>query len=379
MSRVRTLERGRIADGALLAFVVALAALGGPSCARRAAEPAPWKVVEVPTDADFVGAWFSDSLNGWLTGGGWAIDGGIVGRTRDGGRSWRFQSGIVDGGSGFGIGSVQFRDSLHGCAVAGHGIVLLTEDGGESWRTARHASTRRAPLTDVHFIDGWNGWALGAGLVRTEDGGETWNLVLRSESENGYFSGNAIHFVDEARGWLVGHAGSVMTTRDGGRSWSPVSLPLWPDERPTLWDVTFVGDARGWIVGEQGAIFHTRDGGAVWTRQENGVPAVRTIPKGERRRREIVPELETEPDRLALSAVQFADTSRGWAVGYYADVAESVVLGTTDGGATWQAEHVQRGELLRSLYVLDAGHAWTSGDRARAAPQVVLRYAPREP
>jgi hypothetical protein len=64
------------------------------SCARRA-EPPLWRRKEVPIDADFVGAWFSDSLSGWITGSGWAIDGGIVGRTRDGGRSWRFQSGIV--------------------------------------------------------------------------------------------------------------------------------------------------------------------------------------------------------------------------------------------------------------------------------------------
>jgi photosystem II stability/assembly factor-like uncharacterized protein len=103
---------------------------------------------------------------------------------------------------------------------------------------------------------------------------------------------------------------------------------------------------------------------------------VRPIPKGEPRRHEIVPELEVEPERLALFRVCFADAKRGWAVGYYSDVAESVVLGTHDGGATWGVEHVQRGELLRALFVLDANHAWAAGDRARTAPQVVLRFAP---
>jgi photosystem II stability/assembly factor-like uncharacterized protein len=86
-----------------------------------------------------------------------------------------------------------------------------------------------------------------------------------------------------------------------------------------------------------------------------------------------LPELEVEPDRLALYAVQFADAERGWAVGYYADVAESVVLGTHDGGANWQIEHVQSGELLRALCVLDRDHAWAAGDRARTQAQVVLR------
>ena len=53
--------------------------------------------------------------------------------------------------------------------------------------------------------------------------------------------------------------------------------------------------------------------------------------------------------------------------------AESVVLATSDGGATWRVERVVPGELLRSLFLLDAQHAWAAGDRARTTPQVVLR------
>jgi photosystem II stability/assembly factor-like uncharacterized protein len=78
---------------------------------------------------------------------------------------------------------------------------------------------------------------------------------------------------------------------------------------------------------------------------------------------------------LTLSAVRFADSQRGQAVGYYSDVAESVVLGTRDGGASWHVERVQPGERLRSLAVVDSSHAWAAGDRARTTPQVVLRYA----
>src|SRR5262249_6402670 len=155
-------------------------------------------------------------------------------------------------------------------------------------------------------------------------------------------------------------------TDDGGEDWSSVALPFRVGERPTLWDITFTDAAHGWVVGERGNIFHTSDGGTTWILQESGVPVVRVIPKGEPPRpREIVPELETDPDRLALTAVQFADSASGWAVGYYADVAESVVLRTENGGASWETEHVEPGELLRSLFVLDREHAWAAGDRAR--------------
>jgi len=335
----------------------------------------------VPTDADFAGVWFSDSLNGWITGGGWAIDGGIVGRTRDGGRSWRFQTGVVDGGGrGFGLGHVQFRDSLRGCVVGGGGSVWLTDDGGERWRPARTSGGTTPALFGLQFVGGNDAWAVGPGAIeRSDDSGESWRILARSTAENGYLTGTALHFLDASRGWLIDHSAGLMRTEDRGESWTRVELPFPPGDRPTLRDVTFVGADKGWVVGERGAIFHTEDGGRTWTRQEKGVPVVRALAKGETRHRDVVPELETEPDRLALFAVRFVDAERGWAVGYYADVAESVVIGTADGGATWRVERVQPGELLRALFVLDAGHAWAAGDRARTAPQVVLRYAPGGP
>jgi photosystem II stability/assembly factor-like uncharacterized protein len=366
-------DRRRVTGIALWAFVAGVGAMGLAACARRPVEL--WEAVPVATDAVFDGLWFTDDRNGWMTGGSYMIEGGIVGRTRDGGRTWQFRSGVLGGTDAGGLGGVQFLDSLRGCAVGSGGVVVVTADGGESWRPVRHGRSPGDGLSDVQFLDDRNGWACGtASVVRTDDGGETWRPLVYGNDENGYLSANAIHFVDGSRGWLVGHSGTLARTEDGGLHWSRVPLPLQAGERPTLWDITFVGPNDGWAVGERGRIFHTSDAGATWTLQENGVPAVRVIPKGEPPRpREPLPELETEPDRLCVSAVRFLDAKRGWAVGYYADVAESVILGTEDGGVTWRVERVQPGELLRALFVLDPTHAWAAGDRARTAGQVVLR------
>ena len=348
------------------------------SCARRAPH---WEAVEIPTDADFTGASFVDSLNGWITGGGWDIDGGIVGRTRDGGRRWSFTTGVMPaGGRSFGLGRVVFRDSLHGCVPASYGNVLLTDDGGASWRPARTSGVPSVGLFDLQFVDASNAWTVGPGAVaRSDDGGETWRRVARSEADNGYLTGFAVHFLDERRGWLASDVGRLMHTEDGGRNWVAVPLPLDKDEHPTLRDVTFLDERRGWVVGDDGVIFHTADGGATWVRQAHGVPVVRTLEKGEKPHHDVVPELDTPPEKLALHAVAFADANRGWAVGCWSDVAQSVVLGTRDGGATWTVEHLQRGELLRALCVLDSTHVWAAGDRARTAPQVVLRYTSGRP
>ena len=49
-----------------------------------------WQIQEIPTDAEFQDICFIDDQNGWMVGGGPFVEGGIVGRTRDGGESWRF-------------------------------------------------------------------------------------------------------------------------------------------------------------------------------------------------------------------------------------------------------------------------------------------------
>jgi len=353
------------------------------ACASKPPQQA-WQAVEIPTDADFDGVWFADSLHGWLTGGGYMIDGGIVGRTSDGGHTWRFESGVAPGhGTEFRMSRVQFQDTLRGWAVGrGPGdVILVTNDGGKSWRPVHEELPPGGGLSDVQFLDDRTGWAIGpAHILRTDDGGETWRLLVRSTTENGYLSGNAIHFVDRQRGWLVGHSGVVMRSDDGGLTWASVSVPLRAEEHPTLWDVTFVDPSHGWIAGERGTILHTEDGGATWVKQEQGVPIVRPVRKGDPPRpREIVPELEVEPDRLALSTLRFSDARHGWAAGYYADVVESVVLRTDDGGATWRVERIQPGTLLRALFVLDCEHAWAVGNRARTTPQVVLSYSGESP
>jgi photosystem II stability/assembly factor-like uncharacterized protein len=359
--------------------VATLAALLAVLGCAPAKPPEHWQAVEVPTDADFTGIWFADEMNGWLVGSGWSIDGGILGRTRDGGRTWGFESGIVPGGErGSGLGRIQFRDTLSGWATAADGQVMLTVDGGETWRPVHLPGVRGGYLHAMQFIDGREGWVAGTQIAHTEDGGESWHTLFRSESENGYVTANAICFLDDAHGWLVGQAGTIMRTDDGGGDWTRVQLPLHSGEHPTFWDVTFVGGDMGWVVGEHGFIFHTKDRGATWERQERGVPVVRPLPKGEAPRRDVLPGLETEPDRLTLAAIRFADAEHGWAVGYYADVAESVVLRTHDGGSTWSTEQTRQGELLRSLFVLDRDHAWAAGDRARTQPQVVLSYSPRK-
>jgi photosystem II stability/assembly factor-like uncharacterized protein len=370
------MSRSRIA--ASVSVPMLLATLLVAACSRLGPHP-EWKSASTSTDAEFNGIWFTDSLNGWVTGGGRLVDGGLVGRTRDGGRTWQFRSGILQtNGTPFTLHRVQFADTLHGCVVADGGLVLLTDDGGITWREVDRGRDGGDLLFDLQILHGRRGWAAGpTRLVTTPDGGQNWGALLDNTSGDNGLAPNAVHFVDEQHGWLACRGGQLMHSDDGGQTWLPVSLPLHSGSPPTFWDITFSDSLTGWVVGEQGAIFHTGDGGATWVKQQNGVPIVRVIPRGaEQRAKEAVPEPETTPEQLTLTAVRFANARQGWAIGYYPDVGESVVLATGDGGETWRTDRVEAGQYLRALFVLDARHAWTAGQRARTAQQVVLRYGP---
>jgi photosystem II stability/assembly factor-like uncharacterized protein len=72
---------------------------------------------------------------------------------------------------------------------------------------------------------------------------------------------NRVWFLDERRGWAVGHDGAILHTQDGGQSWV---LQRWaPDDRE-LNDVRFTDADNGIAIGGYGTLLETSDGGESW-------------------------------------------------------------------------------------------------------------------
>jgi len=124
----------------------------------------------------------------------------------------------------------------------------------------------------------------------------------------------AIEMFDDRRGLAVIGYG-VQRTDDGGRTWTE------PDPSAGVGggNIAF-GDAdRAWVAGYSGVMLRTDDGGLTWRRQQTG----------------------TEAHFNGIAAVS---ATEAWATAYgtgFSDVApferqDSVLLHTTDGGATWQ-------------------------------------------
>ena len=262
---------------------------------------------------------FADARHGWVVGNksGPDID-NILLATTDGGLTWKRQP-------------CRTTDALNGISCTGShvwavgaafdppcGVILVTSDGAAGWR---QQYTTHGDLCGIAFADARHGWAVGDGvIVATTDGGRTW----RHEGPVRGCSLVSVACVGARCAWAVGTSAAnrdvILATTDGGTSWQVQHTGGGPDSQGDVGyhSVAFAGALHGWVVGPGGTILATTDGGRTWQRQRSDT-------------------------RVGLYGVAFADARDGLVVGYKWEgndpmagkVDGSVVLRTTDGGATW--------------------------------------------
>ncbi|MCU0976329.1 MAG: YCF48-related protein [Steroidobacteraceae bacterium] len=97
-------------------------------------------------------------------------------------------------------------------------------------------------------------------VLYSDDEGRTWTQVQVPASANL----TAVYFLDETRGWAVGHDEVILRTTDGGKTWARTHFD--PEAKQPLLDVWFGDPDRGLAVGAYGVIYESRDGGTSWER-----------------------------------------------------------------------------------------------------------------
>ncbi len=261
---------------------------------------------------------FADGETGWVATIG--VDGSrsTILATSDGGRTWSEQAR----GLRFRLYDIACVDRRCCWAVGGtgfgQGVILATTDGGLSWQRQWSGDDE---INAVTFADTRHGWAVGDGVVlATSDGGATWR---RPELEDDALLYD-VACADSENVWACGEGrrtgGVILHSGDGGATWRT----QYSADSGSLDCLAFIDDKEGWVAGTRESacqVLHTSDGGRTYRSQETGVAAV---PYG----------------------VAFADSQHGMLVGnVYADreltVAHrgSVILATSDGGATWERKH----------------------------------------
>jgi photosystem II stability/assembly factor-like uncharacterized protein len=159
----------------------------------------------------------------------------------------------------------------------------------------------------------------------------------------------------------AGERGHILYSDDNGGSWVQAKVPT----RQMLTAVHFIDERRGWSVGHDGLVLVSDDGGANWRIQRDGIAAQAQANLSARERAhqkirsleaaaataegeqatELALQLEDanmdlEDADLALQEavftsplmdVWFQDKEHGWAVGAF-----GTLLATEDGGSTWR-------------------------------------------
>ena len=171
---------------------------------------------------------------------------------------------------------------------------------------------------------------------------------------------NAVYFADSKRGWAAGDGGMVIYTEDGGQTWRRQNIGT----NESVSDIFFRDKEDGYLLaGNQ--IFVTEDGGRSWRLSARFLAATFG---------------GAAPD---LYSVRFTSKKRGWVVGSLSrgdSVVDSLVLRTTDGGASWNRQRVpvqdelihldfdgdKRGWMVgsagRILHTRDGGETWALQD-----------------
>ncbi|HHJ1300001.1 YCF48-related protein [Pseudomonas sp. P1B16] len=148
--------------------------------------------------------------------------------------------------------------------VGDRGHILFSDDQGKTWTQAR-VPTRQL-LTAVFFLDDKRGWAVGhdAQILASTDGGATWSKQFEDLTREAPLLD--VTFLDAQHGFAVGAYGALLETRDGGQHWQDVAERLDNPDQFHLNGIAVIKGAGLFIVGEQGSMFRSSDNGQAWAK-----------------------------------------------------------------------------------------------------------------
>lgn len=260
-------------------------------------------------------------------------------------------------------------DKIKPAADGRIGFVVSTSDGGQNWteRELHQEGVELNSLNAIHFVNDTVGWVVGVDsgfsgvLFKTIDGGASWTMTRLEQKQ----IPTSIYFADEMTGWMAGVSPAVEEGAEGGEpdpegaDYTGPSAILSTSDGGQTWrvqkqlpvsiqELCFIDRQRGWACGTGGAIYHTADGGLSWFTQKTDLePGDGPI------------NLHGEGMKeYTIHGVHFVDALNGSAAASSEMTKGGRLLMTNDGGKTWQKRWVNDGMGMMDSFSLDANRTW---------------------
>jgi photosystem II stability/assembly factor-like uncharacterized protein len=177
----------------------------------------------------------------------------------------------------------------------------------------------------------------------------------------------SVTFVDATHGWAVGasYEGSnvtpvILATSDGGVTWNGQDAGGAGGTNALLDSVNFVDRDHGWALGE------------TWWGPSSYPSTPLLLATTDGGVTWDAQDLGNSSSDALLRSVTFIDANHGWVVGY-----QGVILATSDGGASWIVQDPGSAGVeadLASACFVDRDHGWvvgTAGPRANQSPVIL--------
>jgi photosystem II stability/assembly factor-like uncharacterized protein len=269
------------------------------------------------------------------------------------------------------LATSSFGHTFHGAALAPDGqngwvvasdttVILHTSNGGANW--TRQTIPDMRLLFDVFFLNGQKGWILAdqGFIFYTSNGGNTW---IRQ------FAGIAkrvgrIFFFDDTCGWaackeVIGRTVRGNDTVWHWETWQQICPPCPPFSSESTWfnGISFLNILKGWVcagrfpeyvesIPGQGDSWFTKGQGYIAVSNDSGLTW----------------QLQKRDTTNDFFDIRFLDTLNGYIVGGNDRTLSAVVLGTSNGGNTWQTVTIPaQAKFLRGMDVINNNYIWAVG------------------
>jgi photosystem II stability/assembly factor-like uncharacterized protein len=219
-----------------------------------------WVQARVPTRQLLTAVYFVDDKHGWAVG----HDSQIL-ATDDGGANWELQ--FEDLQREAPLLDIWFRDSNTGYAVGAYGALLETTDGGKSWNDVgdRLDNEDGYHLNGITAVKDAGLFVVGeaGSMFRSADWGQTWEKV------KGPYEGTLFGTLGTASANTVlayGLRGNLFRSTDFGNTWQQVKLLS--ESGPLefgLANGSLLKDGTVVVVGHGGSVLTSKDSGRSFT------------------------------------------------------------------------------------------------------------------